>query len=62
MEPYEPTIEEDKWLTEAEAGFVGLSKPQVVRAEMTAIERLQVIQGDWPDRDNWAGDPEQAWA
>lgn len=59
---YMPDEQDEEWLTGLEAGYIGYSKPQVKVTKMTAIERLRALQGDYPESDNWAGSPEQAWA
>lgn len=63
---YEPTEqdypEDNAFLNDVDKGYIGFTKPQVVRTYPTPIEHLRALQGDWPDKDNDPASPEQAWA
>lgn len=60
---YIPTEEDEAFLSDVESGVIGLENPQVEYHYPTAVEQLQAIQGDWPDRDNDPKDGEnkQGW-
>lgn len=54
--------EDNEFLNEVDMGYIGFTSPQIEFHVPTALEHLQAIQGDWPDKDNDPASPEQAWA
>lgn len=51
-EPFDE-MEAIEYLNGIDGGYIGLDKPKLKKT---------VEFEDKPDQDNWAGDPEQAWA
>ena len=48
---YDEWRDQQDYLNDIDAGYIGHSKPDIKVTKLTAIERLQVIQGDWPMKD-----------